>query len=223
VKRVAVIAHGAASSADFILRAFTAPLQAVGYEVVSWDRRTPVQEATDEFAGFVTRANATIVGGVSVGAILAMRYALSPAGTDLDGLLVALPPPRGQASTEDSDTGPPPDIQALIDEVAQGAVPWVADEIRAAWPKYQPTELIRELTTASRAMPPGPEELARCKVPTGIVALADDPLHPLDVAEMWARMIPSVAVETVQLSEPAGDVAVIGAAAVRAWQRAISL
>src|SRR5437764_12633379 len=93
VNGAAVIAHGAASSADFVRRAFARPLASIGYELVTWDRRTPVQDADQELAALVRANDATVVGGVSVGALLATRYALS-AGDRLTGLLVALPPPQ---------------------------------------------------------------------------------------------------------------------------------
>jgi pimeloyl-ACP methyl ester carboxylesterase len=89
----AVIAHGAASSAEFVRRAFAAPLESAGLELVTWDRRTPVQDAAAEFAAVVEESQAIVVGGVSVGALLATNYALSDAGRRLTGLLVVLPPP----------------------------------------------------------------------------------------------------------------------------------
>src|SRR5436190_4831481 len=219
----AVIAHGAGSTAIFIHRAFAAPLAAVGYDVVSWDRRTPIDAAAEEFAELVIRSGASIVGGVSVGAILALEFAMTAAA--LDGVLIALPPPdlKGTLMPEDDGGGAPHDVRALVEEVSRDAVPWVAAEIRAAWPAYDLDALMRELRTAAVARTPTPTELARCRVPTGIVALADDPVHPVEVAAGWAQAMPRAAVETVQLHEPAVDVSVIGAAAVRAWQRARGL
>jgi pimeloyl-ACP methyl ester carboxylesterase len=224
VKGKAVIAHGAGSTADFVQRAFGGPLAAIGYELVSWDRRVAVSAAADELGALVARTKATVVGGISVGAILATRFALSPAGAALNGLLVALPPPPGQPAPADSeDPGQVPDIQNLVDEVCRTAVPWVAQEIRSSWLTYEPADLIRELRTASTAMPPTQDALSRCRIPTGIVALADDPVHPVEVATMWAQAIPHAAVETVHLYEPGDDVSVLGAAAVHAWQRAQSV
>jgi pimeloyl-ACP methyl ester carboxylesterase len=216
----AVIAHGAGSSADFVSRAFGEPLAAAGYDVVSWDRRTPVAAADLELAELVARTGATIVGGMSVGALLATRFALSPEGARLDGLLVALPPPPPRADTTDDDDAGVPEVDELIELACRTAVPWVAAEIRAAWPTYEPMELLRELRTASVATTPTAAELAKCRVPTGVVALADDPVHPVEIAAMWANAIPRAALETVPLTGPATGVSVIGAAAVRAWQRA---
>ena len=212
----AVVAHGAGSSADFVRRAFAAPLAEVGYDVVSWDRRTPVESAAGEFADLVARSSATLVGGVSVGAILAIGYAI--AHPQLDGMLVALPPPPPSTSETDADS--PGDLAEFIGRATRDAVPWVADEIRAAWPAYGLDGLLRELRSAAVANPPAAEELAACQPPVGVVALADDPVHPAAVAEAWRQAMPHAALETVQLHEPAAGVSVIGAAAVRAWQRA---
>src|SRR3954452_20304504 len=195
----AAVAHGAASSADFVRRAFAAPLAAAGYEVVSWDRRTPVHDAAEEFASLVRDSGATVIGGVSVGAILAVHYALA-AGAELTGLLVALPPAARAGPVE---------LPAAIDveAAARGSVPWVAAEIRAAWPGYAPDELVAELRSAASAAPPTESDLARVGVPTGVVALADDPVHPVEVAAAWAEAIPVAALDVVQMTEPAADVA----------------
>lgn len=218
----AVIAHGAGSSADFVGRAFGEPLAAAGFDVVSWDRRTPVASADLELAQLVARTGATVVGGVSVGALLATRFALSPGGAGLAGLLVALPPPPPRQERPDDNAGAP-EIDELIELACRTAVPWVAAEIRAAWPTYESNELLHELRTASVATTPTAAELANCRVPTGVVALAGDPVHPVEVAAMWANAIPRAALETVPLVGPATSVSVIGAAAVRAWQRACVL
>jgi pimeloyl-ACP methyl ester carboxylesterase len=224
VNRKAVLAHGAASSAAFIRRAFAGPLAGIGYEVVTWDRRTPAADAVDELAALVERSDATVVGGVSVGAILAARYALRP-GVRLSGLLLALPPgdPAGPLLAEPAQRPVVDDITSLVEAASRGAAPWVAAEIRAAWPTYGHDELLGELRTAAHAVPPALAELARIDAPTGVVGLAGDPVHPLAVAEAWAQAIPAAAVETLALDEPAADVSVIGAAAVRAWMRARTL
>lgn len=213
--KVALIAHGAASTADFVRRVFAAPLGDVGFELATWDRRTPVDEAADEFAALVDETGATVVGGISVGAILATNYLLTMRRDDVTGLLVALPPPKPQP-LDDTATEMPSDIPAFIDDVAASAVPWVGAELRAAWTTYDPDALLRELRTAATAAPPTLSQLARIKVPTGIVALADDPVHPLDVAAAWQRAIPTAVLEVLPLDAPATDIAVIGSAAVRA-------
>jgi pimeloyl-ACP methyl ester carboxylesterase len=219
VNSKAVIAHGAASSADFVRRVFAKPLESIGYDLVTWDRRTPVQEADREFAALVRDSGATVVGGISVGAILATRYALAE-GDRLAGLLVALPPPQPVGVPVPTAGGSEAALHIDSEEATRGAVPWVADEIRAAWATYTQADLVRELTSASRAVPPTYDKLAQCVVPTGIVALSGDPVHPMDAADQWAKALPFAELETVQMHEPATDITVIGQAAVRAWLRA---
>jgi pimeloyl-ACP methyl ester carboxylesterase len=219
VNSKAVIAHGAASSADFVRRVFAEPLAAIGYDLVTWDRRTPVQEADAEFVALVRDNGATVVGGVSVGAILATRYALAE-GDRLAGLLVALPPPQPVGVPLPTAGGSEGARHINVEEATRGAEPWVAGEIRAAWATYTQADLVRELSTASRAIPPAYDELAQCAVPTGLVALAGDPVHPMDAAEEWANAIPVAELETVQMHEPAANLTAIGHAAVRAWVRA---
>jgi hypothetical protein len=54
----------------------------------------------------------------------------------------------------------------------------------------------------------------------GIAALVDDPVHPLATARAWARALPRAAVRTTTIAALGADPAVLGRAALRAWQEA---
>jgi hypothetical protein len=69
---------------------------------------------------------------------------------------------------------------------------------------------------------PTPELLAALDVPAGIVALADDPMHPAAVAELWAASLPSAVATVLPFDAPVADRRVIGDAAVWAWREALS-
>jgi hypothetical protein len=57
-------------------------------------------------------------------------------------------------------------------------------------------------------------------VPTGIVTLAADPLHPRRVAAAMGAAVPSSVVTVLPTDAGKDDVAAIGSACVDAWIRA---
>jgi pimeloyl-ACP methyl ester carboxylesterase len=222
----AVLLPGSGSSADFVRRAF-------GPALPGWGLVTPVpvpgagvvEAAYAQLDAAVRRAGARLVGGVSLGAHIAARWAASnPAA--LDGLLVALPAwvgapgvvaaASGAAAAEVERLGA---AGAAARAGRNGAPGWVAAELAAAWPRYG-AELPATLRAAAASAGPTPEELRAIDVPVGLVAFRDDPMHPADAAQDWAALLPRCAVEWLDLEDPAADRSVLGRAAVRAWERA---
>jgi pimeloyl-ACP methyl ester carboxylesterase len=225
VNPAAVVAHGAASTAEFVRRAFEPALAAAGYRLVTWDRRGH-DDAEAQLAALVDETRARIVGGVSYGALVATRFVAARGAAGLDGMLLALPPPPGELAPSPStvirqigEHG----IAAALDEVCRGAPPWIGAELRSAWPTYGADELVAELCLAAGLTEPSAADFAHCDVATGVVSLADDPFHPAAVAAAWTAGLPRAALEPLALTAPAGDVSVIGAAAVRAWRAAGAL
>ena len=98
---------------------------------------------------------------------------------------------------------------------AGAGVGWVAEELAAAWPAYG-DELAASLRAAAAAAGPTPGELASVRVPVGLVAFTDDPVHPVAVAREWAAALPRAALCELDLATVAADRAVLGATALRA-------
>jgi pimeloyl-ACP methyl ester carboxylesterase len=89
-REIALIAHGAGSSADFVRRAFGPPLAAGGFRLASYDLRAhgdssrihdpdrlQLRQHAADLAVLAERLGARLLGGISLGAHAAVRAALS--------------------------------------------------------------------------------------------------------------------------------------------------
>lgn len=228
----AVLAHGAGSSADFVLRAFGPALRAAGHRLVAYDLRghgasTPVRDARrlggDDHAGdlaaLAAHVDAVLLGGVSLGAHVA---AVAAVGRRPTGVILALP----------AWTGPPDQVAAAnavqADELdrlgvagalarIRGEHPgWVADELAAAWPRHDPAAFAAVLRTLARSPAPSEATLARIGAPAAVVALAGDPMHPAGVARRWAAALPAAVYAQVRPEEVALDREALGRGALAA-------
>lgn len=231
---VAVLLPGSGSSADFIRRAFGAPLAGAGYRLVAPQPRPGAGVVVSTAAvldAAVCRHRVALVGGVSLGAHVAVRWAAGPAaarpGTDrLAGLLLALPAwtgPPGAVAAASAVAATAVErhgtAAALRVASAAGGQRWVIDELAAAWPRYG-ADLAATLRATAAAPGPDPAELRRLDVPVGLVGFRDDPMHPAAVTEEWAALLPRCRVEWLDLADLATDRSRLGAAALRAWQLA---
>jgi pimeloyl-ACP methyl ester carboxylesterase len=225
--QVAVLLPGAGSSARFVTRAFGGPLRAAGYALVA-----PEPEPGPDLVGAAFRAldaaaaaygdRLRVVGGVSLGAHAAVRWACSRAG--LDGLLLALPAWTGPPGPVAAATAASADLVERLGTAgalaaAGNAVGWVAAELAAAWPAYG-DRLAASLRAAAESPGPTFAELAAVTAPAGVVTFADDPMHPAAVAREWAAALPRAALVELPLAAPAADRSVLGTAALAALTRA---
>jgi pimeloyl-ACP methyl ester carboxylesterase len=222
----AVIAHGSASTADFIVRVFAEPLLAAGYRLVTWDRREAPGLLADQLRLLVAATGARLVGGISVGALAAARVACESPGS-LDGLLVVLPPWLGRpdavadltrAGADELDAAA--DLDAVVERV-RAAPGWVAREVTDAWRRWADRgALAAELRATAEIAGPTAAELAGCTVPTGVVAITADPLHPADTAARWAGALPRATLRVLDIDGPEGGVDILGRAALDCWASA---
>jgi pimeloyl-ACP methyl ester carboxylesterase len=191
--------------------------------LVCWDCRTP--DPLPELRQVRQAVGARLVGGVSLGAHAAARLAArEPAA--VDGLLVVLPAWLGApdqvagltaaAAAEIGRTG----LAATTARVRRDATGWVGEELAAAWSTYPAPSLVRLLRAAAESRAPDRDDLAAVPVPTGVVALAGDPYHPVDVARRWTAALPRAALQVLPTDAPAADRAVLGAAGLVAYRRA---
>jgi pimeloyl-ACP methyl ester carboxylesterase len=169
------------------------------------------------------------VGGVSVGAHAVARWAAhDERAAELEGLLLVMPAWTG------TDSGTAAITEASAKALRREGVhaellrmsldrslqhDWVMSELSRAWPRQADT-LAAALLRTARSRGPYISELAQLNQPVGIVALADDVLHPESVAERWHHYLRRSAVVQVARHAPAKDRSVIGVAAVQALQLA---
>ena len=238
----AVMLPGAGSDERFIRSVFARPLAGIGIRLIA-----PAPRAgADVVAGYRRALDAAagsgplLVGGISLGAHVAARWAAAAPGGQVAGLLLALPawtgPPvmHGEWSTPTADTAPAPaalaarltaaqvrsdGVEAALATAAAGAPAWLAAELGRAWPRYG-DGLAPALEAAAAEPGPTEAELAALDVPVGVAALVDDPVHPMEVARLWAASSPRSALVTARLAAFGADPETVGRAAVLAWLRA---
>jgi pimeloyl-ACP methyl ester carboxylesterase len=237
----AVVAHGAGSSGDFARRAFGPALLDAGWRLASYDLRShgasaAVQDGDrlrmpDHVADLLLVArsvDATVLGGVSMGAHAAVFAAAAEPEVATDGLLLALPAWTGRpdvvAAANAAQAGELRRLgtAACLERICRDHPGWVADELATAWPTHDRDAFAAMLDALAASDGPTPELLAGLEVPVGMVALADDPMHPAAVAEVWATSLPHAVAAVLPFDGPAADRRVIGDAAVRTWREALS-
>ncbi|HEU4674560.1 MAG TPA: hypothetical protein VFS29_01115 [Motilibacteraceae bacterium] len=221
----ALLLHGSGSTGEFAERALGAALRAEGWQVRALEDRTGDVAAVERAIG---RAAAhgdgpLLLAGISLGAHAAVRWAADGLQARLVGLLLALP----------AWTGAPADVAALsalaADDVERDGLDqvlarlrhqgWVGAELARAWPRYGQQRLVRALRATAVAPGPTPAQLAAVPVPVGLVAVAGDPFHPVQVAEQWQRLLPRAALEVLPADAPAADRSVIGRQGLRALRQ----
>lgn len=216
---------GTGSDDVFVRSVFEIPLAAVGVRThtpapVPGDRLASAHlAALDEAAADAP----VLVGGVSFGAHLAAEWAVAnPARCA--GLVLALPAwngPPGDAPAALSALASAGDVARLglrgaLDGVAGSAPAWLAGELERAWTGYG-DGLVASLELAAGRAAPTLEQLATVRVPAGIAACVDDPIHPVAAARRWAAALPRSAVRSTRLDVVGVDPEALGRAAVLAW------
>lgn len=159
------------------------------------------------------------VAGLSVGAHAVAAWAAGQVGS-LPELVLVMPAWTGAPDVVAALTAASADeivrdgtaaILARLTEEAGGD--WVVDELVRSWSGADPAALAASLRTAAGSRAPTLEELATIDARTAVVALADDPLHPVAVAEAWARAIPGARLAIVPRDAPTTDRGALGRAA----------
>jgi pimeloyl-ACP methyl ester carboxylesterase len=226
----AVLLPGTGSDDDYVRRAFGGALIEAGAVVI-----TPPPVPQRLIAGYLDalddagRSGPIIVGGVSLGAAVAVNWALSHPDQCI-AVLAALPAwtgaadgaPAAQAARYSAQQLREIGLDAAVAGMRAGSPPWLADELTRSWTGQWPA-LPEAMEEAAAYGGPTREQLAQLPVPMGVAGAVDDAVHPVAVAAEWAVAAPRAALRTVTLEAMGEQPTVLGDACVAALREAVSL
>ena len=230
---VTVLLPGTGSDDDYLTRALAAPLARAGAVVVSVAPEP--ERLVDGYLDALDRAlNQTrqrlgdsgriAVGGVSLGAALATRWALAhPQHTA--AVLAVLPPwtgspdgaPAAVSARHTAATLRRDGLDATTAAMRSSSPRWLADELARSWGRQWPA-LPDAMEEAAAYVGPSAGDLRRLDVPLAVISASDDAIHPASVAAEWAALAPRAALRTVRLAEFGPHPALLGQACVDALQ-----
>ena len=218
-----VLLPGTGSDDDYVYRAFSSPLQEAGAVLV-----TPPPQPDRLVDGYLcalddaARAGPIGVGGVSIGAAVAIAWALDhPA--DTIAVLAALPPwtgapgsaPAALAARYSASRLRIDGLAATTEHMRAASPPWLAEELTRSWRGQWP-KLPDAMEEAAAYVAPSCADLTRLTTPMGVVCAVDDSIHPLQVGVDWVSAAPRAALRTVTLDQIGANTAALGAACLDA-------
>lgn len=218
-----VLLPGTGSDDDYVYRAFSTALHEVGAPLV-----TPPPQPRRLVAGYLdaldnaARSGPIAVGGVSIGAVVALRWALDHPRSAV-AVLAALPPwmgaphdaPAALLARQSAHSLRRDGLGTTVAEMRRSSPAWLADELARSWSGQWPT-LPETMDEAAAYHAPDCADLERLAVPMGVAVATDDPVHPAEVGYAWAAAAPRAALRTVTLEQMGADTGSLGAACVAA-------
>lgn len=228
----AVLLPGTGSDDDFAYRAFATALHEAGAVVVT--PRPEPQRLIDGYreqfdsAWHACAPQPIVVGGVSIGAAVAVDWAVAHPGCAL-AVLAALP-----AWSGDPDTAPAAlaarysaeqlrrdGLGTTTAQMRAGSPAWLADELTRSWAGQWPA-LPDAMDEAGRYVAPTSAAFETLTAPLGVVSATDDAVHPLEVGVEWVSAAPRAALRTVTLDDIGADPGILGRLSLAAVQDAQS-
>lgn len=216
---------GTGSDDDYLRRAIAGPLHEAGARVVNVTPepnrlvagyREALDRALREHPGGIA------VGGVSIGAAVAARWALDHPD-DTVAVLAVLPPwtgapgqaPASLSARHTAETLRRDGLDATTAAMRSSSPAWLADELTRSWRRQWPG-LPDAMDEAAAYVAPDADELRGLRAPMGVVGAPDDAIHPIGVAADWATWAPRAALRTVRLADFGPCPPLLGAACVAA-------
>lgn len=222
-----VLLPGTGSDDNYVRRAFSTASAQLGAIL-----QTPTPIPTRLIDGYrqalddAARSAPIVVGGVSLGAAVAVNWALANPDRTV-AVLAALP-----AWTGSSDDAPAAlaarysaqqlreiGLDAAVAGMRAGSPAWLADELARSWTAQWPA-LPDAMEEAAGYAGPGTAALAGLRVPMGVVAADGDAVHPVEVAAHWAGTAPHARLRIVELDAMGADPTILGNACFEALQEA---
>jgi pimeloyl-ACP methyl ester carboxylesterase len=222
---VIVALPGTGSDADYAERAFAGN----GHDVIAVEPSADglvrgYERALDQAAG----GHRILAAGVSIGACVAVQWALHHPER-CAGVLAALPPwlgapdsaPAAHSAAWTVELLRAQGLEATIEQMGAGSPPWLAAELSRSWRSTAP-HLVAMLREATTYHAPTAEMIAQLAVPLSIVAVSDDPVHPVEVARTWRAAAPTATSTEISMTEWGADPSVLGRTTIAGWRALIS-
>ncbi len=225
-----IVMPGTGSDADFVARAFRTGATACDARLVALEPESDLVSSYQQRLDALTASGEDfLVGGVSIGAAIAVDWVLRSSYTDrCRGVLAALPPWSGEVGDSlaaasariTADAVERDGVEPTIDAMIATSPAWLGAELARSWRSLADRGLTAQLRAASTYRAPTLAEIAALPVPLGVAAAPDDPLHPIDVGRDWVAAVSRGALCEVPLTEFGPDEQLLGRACVDAWRQA---
>lgn len=218
-----VLLPGTGSDDDFVYRAFSDPLHQVNALVI-----TPTPQPGRLIEGYLqaiedaARQGPVAVGGVSIGAVVAVNWALAHPGRAV-AVLAALPPwtgaagnaPAAVAARYTAHTLRSDGLVATTKAMQASSPPWLGDDLARSWLGQWPA-LPDAMEQAAGYAAPTIGELETLRTPMGVASAVDDAVHPVEVGAEWVNAAPLAALRTLTLAEIGAQPSRLGATCLEA-------
>ncbi|MFD3811458.1 alpha/beta hydrolase [Rhodococcus sp. NPDC058639] len=224
---VAVVLPGTGSDANFVDRVFRDPLRSRGIDVVAVDPdpRGVVRSYVSAMDA-AARSGPILVGGVSIGAAVAVQWAAEHPHLAA-GVLAALPAWTGDPAAAPAAASArwtaselrAHGLDAVTAAMAASSPSWLATELTRSW-KAQWPDLPSALEEAAGVHALDVDGLRALEVPVGIAAAVDDAVHPFETAAQWSREIPHAALASLRLADIGADPGRLGTLCLTALDQA---
>lgn len=168
------------------------------------------------------RRGPVVAAGISIGACVAVHWAATRAGS-CAGVVAASPPwPPGGAADSPAAAAARATVAAIERDGLAAATTamrssspaWLGDELGRSWSALgdQLTPHLREAASTTVPAAADLDRLARLGLPTAVVGVIGDAVHPAQVAASWAEVL-GVVPRMVAFDDWAGDPGTLGRAA----------
>ncbi|MGI6796346.1 alpha/beta hydrolase [Gordonia sp. LUNF6] len=225
-----IVMPGTGSDADYAARVFGPAAASIGARLVSLEPESDlVNSYSTRLDQVAAEGDDLLVGGISIGAAIAVEWALrSPLAQHCRGVLAALPPWSGPAADSlaalsarlTADAIERDGLAAAVAQMVRTSPAWLGAELSRSWRSLADRGLVEQLRAAAAHTAPAESELSALTVPLGVAAAPDDPLHPVEVGRAWAAYAPRAAVRAVPLTEFGPAPHRLGDACAAAWRDA---
>jgi pimeloyl-ACP methyl ester carboxylesterase len=218
-----VLLPGTGSDDDYVYRAFSGALHDVGAVVVTPPPHPDrLIDSYRDALHDASRGGPIAVGGVSIGAAVAVEWALAHPEHAV-AVLAALPAwtgepeaaPAALAARHSAEILRRDGLASATAQMRASSPAWLADELTRSWVGQWPA-LPDAMEEAARYVAPTGGQLSSLTTPMGVASATDDPIHPVEVGLEWVAAAPRSALRTVTLVEMGENPAVLGAACLAA-------